>query len=140
MKVKSHVTAEHLYFLPYLLQPCPEFAPQQVVQLQLNGLKRNNDLNDFGIAACFVFASPSNKMNTGPLVRFARMIRNPLYKPMLNHLSATFAPIIINGYHAQQRVTLISKDDDRASYLFSLSRQGLGPYLNCWMTDGVRRD
>jgi hypothetical protein len=132
---------ERVKLQPYFLQPTPELSPEQVIKIQLNALKRNNSAeNDLGIAAAFVFASPANKMSTGPLTRFARMVKAPLYKSMLNHRSANFEPIDIDGDFAKQRVILIDAENHQVSYIFSLSRQYFNPYWNCWMTDSVVRD
>lgn len=122
----------------YFLQPIPELSPEQVIKIQLNNLQRNDE-NDNGIQGAFVFASPANKASTGPVQRFIRMVKNPLYKPMLNFRRAQLQPIHIAGDIAQQLVTLVDAQGQSASYLFTLSRQPLGPYMGCWMTDSVQR-
>ena len=126
---------------PYLILPIPEISPEQVVKYQVNSLKNNsNKGNDLGIAAVFMFASPTNKMFTGPLARFIRMVKNPLYTPMLDHKNAYFDPIIIEEDQAEQRVTITDKNDQKNVYIFRLSRQSVGYYRNCWMTDSVMRE
>eukprot|EP00947_MAST-08B_sp_MAST-8B-sp1_P001319 g1319.t1 len=52
--------------------PCRLLSPTDVVINQLYALQENSDE---GIAKCFAFASPENRMVTGPLDKFARMIR-----------------------------------------------------------------
>jgi hypothetical protein len=118
------------------LTPSPEFSPDQVVRLQLEALQRNDETNQ-GIQITFNFASPDNKKFTGPLPRFIKMLKSPLYRPMLNHKSVEFDPIEISGDTAVQRVKLIGADGQAVIYIFSLSRQTEPPYENCWMTDGV---
>ena len=56
-----------------LWSPCPELDPRHVVELQVYALRDNSDE---GIAATFAFASPSNRLGTGPVSRFGHMIRN----------------------------------------------------------------
>jgi len=125
---------------PYLLKPIPEISPDQVVKHQVNSLKNNSKKgDDLGVAAVFMFASPSNKMFTGPLARFIRMVKNPLYAPLLNHQTAYFDPIIITENQAEQRVTVIDENNNSNVYIFCLSKQTYGPYRNCWMTDSVLR-
>lgn len=124
----------------YLIQPIPELSPEQVIRLQLRGLQRNRERDNLGIAAAYAFASPANKMNTGPLERFARMLKNPLYRPMLNHRQAYFEPVKVENEDAQQRVILIDQENNPNVYLFTLSLQKYAPYWNCWMTDGVGRE
>ena len=118
------------------VQPTPLMGPQQVVRVQLEALRRNTP-EDRGIEVAFRFASPGNKLNTGPLSRFTRMIKDEPYALMLHHLDASYGPLKIDGDVAAQQVTLI--DADRAiTYVFYLSRQKEdGPLSNCWMTDGV---
>ena len=61
--------------------------PIEVVLIQLNGLKKNDEPNiDNGIKQTWEFAHPRNKMATGPLPKFANMIRTPAYSILLNNL------------------------------------------------------
>ncbi|MBI4853661.1 MAG: DUF4864 domain-containing protein [Acidobacteria bacterium] len=126
---------------PYLLKPIPEIPPDQVVKHQVNSLKNNSKKgDDLGIAAVFMFASPSNKMFTGPLARFIKMIKNPLYAPLLDHKKAYFGPMVIDDDKAEQVVTIIDENNNSNVYVFRLSRQTKGHYRNCWMTDSVLRN
>ena len=118
------------------LVPNPALAPDQVVKIQLEALK-NNDSSDRGIEVVFRFASPSNKQNTGPLDRFSRMIKEPLYSPMLNHRSVEYDPVQIVGREAKQRVTLVDRRGNTISYVFYLSKQSDASCRDCWMTDAV---
>ena len=120
--------------------PAPTLSPGQVVTIVLNALQHNDDPQpDAGIATTFEFASPANREETGPLRRFALMIKNPAYRPMLGFRSATRLPIEIDGSRARQRVVIIGRDGSQVTYVFLLSKQSDGPYANCWMTDGVIR-
>ncbi len=115
--------------------PSPRLSPQEVVRIQLEAL-RGNDESDRGIAVCFRFASPSNKVNTGPLPRFAQMIKDGAYRLMLEYIDAEFEPAEIVDDVARQVVRLIGPS--RAiTYAFYLSRQGAGDCEGCWMTDAV---
>ncbi len=119
-----------------LLMPNPEYSPAQVVEIQLAALK-NNDRTDDGIAIVFRFASSANKRSTGPLERFKGIIKNPHYRPLLNHLRTSLDPIKIAGNEAVQRVTLVDTIGNEIVYLFFLSKQLEAPCAGCWMTDGV---
>lgn len=121
---------------PYLIQPIPEISPEEVIKYQLKALSSHR-ANDLGIAAAYMFASPANKMYTGPLSRFIRMLKNPLYASMLNHVQAEFEEIVIDGNQAEQRVTLIEANQQATVYIFRLSKQQQGPHTGCWMTDSV---
>jgi hypothetical protein len=59
--------------------PDPALSPAEVVEIQLTALQANDaPQTDAGIAQIWVFAHPDNKRMTGPLPRFAQMIKGPL--------------------------------------------------------------
>jgi len=122
-------------------RPSPALTPHEVVTIVLEAL-RNNDLptKDRGIAVTFDFASPANREATGPIERFASLVKNPFYRPMINHQRAERGEMIILGSEARQRVTLVVAGGERVTYTFILTRQGEGQYRGCWMTDGVVRE
>ena len=115
--------------------PGPELSPRQVVQIQLDALRRNDvPAPDAGIATTFRFASEANRKATGPLERFRRMLRNPLYAPMIDHLSAEFGPVHYEGEIARVQVVLFGGGGEVVAYDFTLSRD---EDTDCWLTDGV---
>jgi hypothetical protein len=120
--------------------PEPSLSPSQVVSIVLNALQHNDDPQpDAGIATTFEFASPANREETGPLPRFALMIKNPAYRVMLGFRRATRGPLEQDGSRARQRVVIVGRDGSEVTYVFLLSKQSDGPYANCWMTDAVIR-
>ena len=116
--------------------PEPELKPNEVVKLQLLAMQQNDD-SDFGIEVTFRFASPSNKIQTGPLKRFIRLVRNPSYRPLLNHINATFLELNIEEDFAVQDVIITTSNGERIGYRFRLSIQKGTLYTGCWMTDSV---
>ena len=116
--------------------PEPELKPNDVVRLQLLAMQQNDD-SDFGIEVTFRFASPSNKIQTGPLKRFIRLVRNPSYRPLLNHINATFIELNIEEDFAVQDVIITTSNGERIGYRFRLSIQKGPLYPGCWMTDSV---
>ncbi len=120
------------------LEPAPEYGPQEVVRIQLEAL-RNNDDQDRGIALAFRFASPANRRITGPLPRFARMIKEEPYDLMLHYEEARFGPLEEESNSARMRVMLIDEGAVR-QYVFQLSRRPFAPCEGCWMTDSVLVD
>ena len=116
--------------------PEPELKPNDVVKLQLLAMQQNDD-SDFGIEVTFRFASPSNKIQTGPLKRFIRLVRNPSYRPLLNHINATFLELNIEEDFAVQDVIITTSNRERIGYRFRLSIQKGPLYPGCWMTDSV---
>lgn len=123
---------------PPAVEPSPELTPEEVVSAQLAALK-SNDADDNGIRITFRFASPGNKKATGPIERFIEMVKNPMYRPMLNYRSDFREPVEVSEGVAKQLVTLIDADGRHASYVFVLSRQTEGACIGCWMTDSVVR-
>jgi hypothetical protein len=121
-------------------KPDPKLTPGQVVRIVMDALEKN-DAKDTGIAVTFDFASPSNQKVTGPLERFARMVKGPVYGPMVNHKSVEYGKTILleEGDAAAVVVTLVDANDEKVAYVFTLSRQTEGNLKDCWMTDGVTR-
>lgn len=117
------------------LVPDPALSPADVIRIQLEAL-RNNDEQDRGIAVAFRFASPANRANTGPLARFIPMIKQGPYALMLDFRDATYGPVETVADRARQRVTLTGARETM-TYWFHLSRQSEPPYVDCWMTDSV---
>ena len=120
---------------PFDAVPSREWSPYDVVRIQLEAL-RGIDATDRGIATAFRFASPANKVSTGPLVRFGRMLRSGLYSLMLRYTRAVLEPKEISGDRARVRVLLVNGGEVRA-FEFYLSRQRGGVCDGFWMTDAV---
>ena len=105
------------------LMPKPKLSPKDVIRIQLEALRHNDD-QDRGIA--FRFASPTNPTGTGPLSRFAAMIKEGPYALMLDFRDATYGPVETISGRARQRVTLTDARECM-TYWFYLSRQTDGP-------------
>ncbi len=119
-------------------EPDPSLAPQDVVSIQIEALGNNDTpYKDRGLEVTFNFASPSNKRMTGPLARFKAMVRGPTYGPMIDHRSANFEKLVVEGNSAQIDVILLSRDGVYLGYRFFLSRQRGNEYEGSWMTDAV---
>ena len=116
--------------------PEPKLKPNDVVRLQLLAMQQNDD-SDFGIEVTFRFASPANKKQTGPLKRFIGLVRNPTYRPLLNHINATFLELTVEEVFAVQDVIITTYNGERIGYRFRLSIQKGPLYPGCWMTDSV---
>jgi hypothetical protein len=111
------------------LTPVPGLSPEQVVQFQVSALQHNDDFRaDAGIERTFRFASPSNKNVTGPLEHFVSILKSPAYLPMINNLGSSVTGSRIEGDRAK---------GPAITYLFVLTRQHVGDFENCWLTDAV---
>lgn len=117
------------------LSPSSRLTPAQVVHIQLEAL-RLNDARNRGIELAFRFASPDNKLQTGPLPRFISMMQEGPYSLMLAYENVAYEPVEVMDDYARQRVTLIGSGMVVA-YEFYLSRQTDGPCAGCWLTDAV---
>ncbi|MEP0546721.1 MAG: DUF4864 domain-containing protein [Rhodothermales bacterium] len=118
--------------------PSPDLTPEEVVRLQVEALQHNDEPRpDAGIETAFRFASPSNRRATGPLARFAAMVKGPVYGDMLGFESAEYGEMRVEGDLAAQRVTLVQSDGRRVRFVFGLSKQTAGRCAGCWMTDTV---
>ncbi len=119
-------------------KPDPSLSPQDVVSIQIEALQHNDTpYEDRGIEVTFNFASPTNKRVTGPLERFKVMVRSPVYGPMIDHRSAEYQTVKVEGDFAQVDVILESKDGQFLGYRFTLSRQHVNQFEGSWMTSAV---
>ena len=115
-------------------------SPEDVVSTQIEALQQNDTpYEDRGIEVTFNFASPTNKRMTGPLERFKVMVRSPVYGPMIDHRSAEYVNVSVEGDFAEVDVILQSKNGQYLGYRFMLSRQHDNQYEGSWMTDAVYR-
>lgn len=118
-------------------EPSSALSPVQVVEAQLDALRRNRD-DDEGIAILYNFFSPTNRERTGPLERFRRRFDNSVYAPLLNHREfEVYAPTVVVDL-AMVPVRVIASDGEQIDYVFVLTRQQDEPYESMWMTDAVQ--
>jgi len=118
--------------------PNPNLSPADVVRIQLSALQHNDEPTpNAGIEIAFQFAAPTNRAITGPIDRFIKLVKNPLYAPMLNFVSAEVEEGECGEEEATLRVTVQAQLGEWVRYVFSLERQIEYPYSGCWMTAGV---
>jgi len=130
------------------MAPSPLLSPVQVVTNQMLALHSNDDK---GMAQCFEFASPSNRAVTGPLARFAGMIRTAygvmctakhgwvgevqVDDEQLDDLLQASILVVYStcpeGFHPPHSQFLV--------FCFYLEKQQSerAGYKDCWMTSGV---
>lgn len=118
------------------IKPRPEWTPEKVVAIQMAALK--SSLTDpLGVADCFALASPSNRIVTGPIERFAVMLSSPSYRPLVDRKSCQIGKAVVNGGYAVVLVTVVQNDGRLLAYRFLLSRQDQPEVAGCWMTNAV---
>jgi hypothetical protein len=118
--------------------PEPALSPAEVVEIQLTALQANDAPEiDAGIAQTWAFAHPDNKRMTGPLPRFARMIKGPLYGILLNHRSHEVEEVSRTEDEAVFAVTVTSQLGEVAVYRWSVAKVADGEDAGAWMTVAV---
>ena len=130
------------------IAPNPEWLPREVVQRQVEAMIASNS-DPTAIADCFALASPSNRLVTGPLERFAAMVAGPNYRPLLEARTFSVGEAIVQDRYAAVLVTLMTYQDEPYAFRFFLSQQtgettngksnSISQFEDCWLTDGVTR-
>jgi hypothetical protein len=92
------------------------------------------------VALVFAFASPGNRAAAGSLERFAAMVRDDAYRPLLHHRRAARGLLRVDGDRATQRVVVTTVRGERVAYTFVLARQQAGAQRGCWLTESVTRE
>lgn len=113
--------------------PHPDLTPEQVVQAQLDALKAGTDGD---LRTVYGFASPRNRIHTGPAERFVAMLRDG-YGQMISHRSAELGPMLLSGDEALQPVALVDRRGEEHRFAWLLGRYDLEGCSGCWFTEAV---
>jgi hypothetical protein len=120
------------------LHPDPKLSPLDVVEFQLAALRANDvPTADAGIERTFRFASPENKAAVGSLEHFTGIVHGPQYSSLINAAESSVIKVAIQDAKAHVLARVMSASGSEVFYVFILSKQTQGDYMNCWMTDGV---
>lgn len=120
------------------LVPTSDLSAKRVVEIQLVALQQNDSPStDAGIVQTWAFAHPDNKRYTGPLSRFAAMVKSPHYRDMINHSKHTIKSIVTTNQYALFKVTIISKDNVKSTFNWELMKAKVGSLNGVWMTTSV---
>ena len=121
-----------------LVMPDPALSPEVVIEIQLSALQANDiPKPDAGIMQTWAFAHPDNKRMTGPLPRFAQMIKGPLYQMLLNHRSHEIKEVSRSDYVAVFAVIVTSQTGEVVGYRWSVAKVAEGANAGAWMTTAV---
>ena len=122
-----------------LIKPSSNLKPFDVLTIQLNSLKNNNDpYKDAGIEQTWEFAHPINKTFTGPLERFKQMIYSDSYKILISHQSNKTIILKESVNKFVYKVYVLSKDKKKYYYIWQIEKvEREGRFKDCWMTTGV---
>ena len=122
-----------------MIKPDPSISPKEVISIQLIALQ-NNDLpfNDAGIEQTWEFAHPDNRAFTGPLDNFIRMLKNPSYVMMIDHLEHKIIPVQEQEMNSYYFVELIDSNGKKFGFEWTVGKVNQnGKFKDCWMTVGV---
>ena len=122
-----------------LIKPNSNLKPFDVLTIQLNSLKNNNNpYKDAGIEQTWEFAHPINKASTGPLERFKKMIYSNSYKKLISHQNNKIIILKESVNKFVYKVYVLSKDKKKYYYIWQIEKVTQeGNLKNCWMTNGV---
>ena len=120
------------------LGPDPALPPEEVVRIQLEALQSNDiPTPDAGIRQVWMLAHPNNKRITGPLPRFARMIKGASFRPLIGHAAHDIEPLTTTEAQVAFKVTIETSDGDVLEYLWAVGRVDSGPADGAWLTTSV---
>ena len=122
-----------------LIKPNSNLKPFDVLMIQLNSLKNNNNpYKDAGIEQTWEFAHPINKTATGPLERFKQMIYSDSYKILISHENNKIIILKETPNKFVYKVYVLSKDKKKYYYIWQMEKiEREGKLKDCWMTTGV---
>ena len=121
-----------------LIKPNSNLKPLDVLMIQLNSLKNNNNpYKDAGIEQTWEFAHPTNKTSTGPLEKFKQMIYSDSYKILISHENSKTTILKETQNKFVYKVYILSKDKKKYYYIWQIEKVKEGKFKNCWMTTNV---
>ena len=130
--------------LPLDAQPRPNagLGPGDVIRAVVDALQNHNAPSpNAGIFTVYQFASPANRANTGPYGTFLRLVKNPIFAPLLAPHPTEYGPLSVSGNRAAQEVNVRKVDGRITTFRFAVSRQTYqqtqGRCSGCWMVDQV---
>tara|TARA_X000001036_G_scaffold180407_1_gene170745 strand:+ start:417 stop:872 length:456 start_codon:yes stop_codon:yes gene_type:complete len=121
-----------------LLKPNKQLEPYDVVKIQLEALKNNNE-NDNGIKQTWLFAHPDNKKVTGPYERFRIMIYGEQYKFLINHTSHKIKLVTNDLTTFIYRIEILSANKQLFFYEWHVQKGNDEACKNCWFTSSVSK-
>ena len=124
-----------------MIKPDPTISAKEVISIQLKALQINNlPFEDAGIEQTWEFAHPNNRKFTGPLNNFIRMIKNPSYSMMIDHMDHKIIPVEEMETSSYYFVELTDVNGKKYGFEWTVEKVSQnGEFKDCWMTVGVSR-
>ena len=122
-----------------LIKPNSNLKPFEVLMIQLNSLKDNNNpYKDAGIEQTWEFAHPNNKVMTGPLDKFKKMIYSKNYKILISHQNSEITILKETKDKLIYKVIILTKSKEKYYFTWQVEKVLFeGSLKNCWMTTSV---
>jgi len=126
--------------------PTCERSALQVVQIQMNAIRYDDDATNDGVRTLRAFASPENREAVGSVSDYAALFETARYAPMRTYDTAEYSVLEVDGSTAKIEVVTRENGGVTGRYEFRLElisggSQGtddaLGDVDGCWMTDAV---
>jgi len=125
---------------PGISPPTPSLPPDRVVEIQLQALQNNDEpREDAGIEQTWAFAHPANRAVTGPLERFAAMVRNPAYRMLVNHREHATTRVAVTADRAMFAVKVVPVSGDPVFYQWQLAKAPSGAWMTIAVSPPVER-
>lgn len=123
------------------LEPDPALPPERVVEIQLEALQHNDEpREDSGIERAWAFAHPANRAVTGPLERFAAMIKNPAYRMLVDHREHSITRVAVTDESASFIVTVVPESGSVVFYQWQLGKARSGAWMTIAVSPPISRD
>ena len=124
-----------------MIKPDPTISSKDVISIQLKALQINNSpFEDAGIEQTWEFAHPNNRKFTGPLNNFIRMIKNPSYSMMIDHIDHKIMSVEEKETTSYYFVELTDANGKKYGFEWTVEKvSDEGEFKDCWMTIGVSR-
>ncbi|HCP17729.1 MAG: hypothetical protein CBC12_03025 [Candidatus Puniceispirillum sp. TMED52] len=121
-----------------LIMPDPSLQPEDVVTIQMMALQNNDNISDdLGLRQTWVFAHPDNKAVTGPYDRFAMMLRNPTYLPMINHRNFEIIDQRQEPGEVKFLIEMETPENLLYRFVWVVKKVEDGDEIGSWMTSAV---
>ena len=115
-----------------------DLSPREVIEIQLTALQTNNaEKPNAGIQQTWAFAHPNNRAVTGPIERFAKMLKNKNYRYLLGHKEYKIREVVVAPKIANFYIVIVSSDNIKLSFNWRLQKVETGDFIGSWMTTSV---
>ena len=120
------------------ISPNNTLSAAEVIKIQLTALQQNDTPSqDAGIERTWDFAHPANKSMTGPLAKFAAMIKGAAYSPLIDHREHRINLISDQTDKKLFDVIIVSKNGVVLGYSWEVMKVLDGRFSGAWMTTAV---